>query len=259
MDDRLISAPTGEHFVQIPPDQAALVEAVGAFADHGLDRREAVILVGARANLEAIEAWIGRRRADLAASKQGRQLLLLDADETLDRFLVKDVPDWGRFQETIGAVIRDALQGPFKRVRIWGEMVDGLWRQDRVTAAIRLEELWNSLGRTHPFCLFCTYSIEPLSASHASQAMVRGILNTHSCVIPNENYNRLECAVETALEEVLGVSQSGMVRTLVRTQADLPRMPQAQALIFWLQEHMPLVAEKIVARGKALYAGAALP
>ena len=40
---------------------------------------------------------------------------------------------------------------------VFGEMVALLWADKKFQAALRLEQLWNELGRTHSFYLRCAY------------------------------------------------------------------------------------------------------
>ena len=52
------------------------------------------------------------------------------------------------------------LSGPEHRtIRVYGEMVDLLWKDGLEAAAIRLETLWNQLADTHDFNLLCGYSM----------------------------------------------------------------------------------------------------
>ena len=44
-------------------------------------------------------------------------------------------------------------------LRLYGGMVDVLWKQGREAEAIRVETLWNELANTHAFKLLCGYSI----------------------------------------------------------------------------------------------------
>ena len=243
---------TSEHVVQIHHDLQALIESVSVFALSGLNNGDTVMLAGCRSHPKSIEASLGSQRVNTLQAKERGRLIPLDAEEALSTFMVDGMPDWKRFEGTIGTAIRDS-RSEVSSVQVWGEMVNQLWEQDRVSAAIRLEEMWNELARTHPFSLFCTYLMEPLNSSGPSRAMLVGAARTHSRVVPAGDYGCIEAAVEMAMDEVLGPSQSGMVRTLVRTKADLPQLPNAQMLIFWLQANMPLLAEKVIDRGREIY------
>lgn len=44
--------------------------------------------------------------------------------------------------------------------RAFGEMVALLVTDHKPEAALHLEQLWNSLGKTHSFSLFCAYPVD---------------------------------------------------------------------------------------------------
>lgn len=44
-------------------------------------------------------------------------------------------------------------------IRVYGEMVDVLWREGNSDGAIRLEILWNQLASAYDFALLCGYAV----------------------------------------------------------------------------------------------------
>ena len=88
-------------------------------------------------------------------------LIVLDAQQTLDSSMVHGIPDPVRFDSTVGAMIAGVLECRKDRVliRVYGEMVDVLWKAGKSDAAIRLEMLWNKLAQRHGFALLCGYSM----------------------------------------------------------------------------------------------------
>ena len=69
-------------------------------------------------------------------------------------------PDPARFAEVVGGLIervRAASGSEARGVAAFGEMVALLWMEGKADAAIRIEELWNDLARTHAFSLRCAY------------------------------------------------------------------------------------------------------
>jgi len=61
----------------------------------------------------------------------------------------------------IGTTVREAWQNSNGAgLRVYGEMVGILWKARQFPAAIRLEQLWNKLRKSHDFDLFCAYSID---------------------------------------------------------------------------------------------------
>jgi hypothetical protein len=70
--------------------------------------------------------------------KEQAQLTLLDADETLPRFMLEGMPDGDVFKEIAAGVIERARAGGrYPKVRWWGEMVNVLWEQGNTPAATK--------------------------------------------------------------------------------------------------------------------------
>jgi len=94
---------------------------------------------------------------DVASAQASGGLVLLDANETLDAFMIDGRPDRDRFAASVGNLLISASDNGRRSVRAFGEMVALLWDDDQVTAAIELEDLWNGLAGHAPFSLFCAY------------------------------------------------------------------------------------------------------
>jgi len=111
-------------------------------------------------------------------------LTMLDAHEMLLRFMVGNELDAERFYSVLGAVIQSSRQGRSRaRVRVFGEMVDLLWRGGNRAAAILLEELWNELARLHSFTLLCAYSMGNFYMPGDGELFDK-VCSRHSHVIP---------------------------------------------------------------------------
>jgi anti-sigma regulatory factor (Ser/Thr protein kinase) len=123
----------------------ALVRSVGEFLRPAFDEGTAIV-VAREGHASAVTAAVGSLIAP-------ERLVVLDAQETLDAFLVDDMPVATRFHR----VMRPLLAGAAGPVRIFGEMVAVLWEQGNVLAAVELEKLWNGLAIEHPFALLCGY------------------------------------------------------------------------------------------------------
>jgi anti-sigma regulatory factor (Ser/Thr protein kinase) len=106
---------------------------------------------------------------------------VLDADETLQQFLIDGRPDARLFDDVVGGLVRAAAASG-RPVCAYGEMVALLWDDGRVNAALELEALWNDLGLRVPFSLFCSY---PSSAvARADQAeLLSQVCCSHTAVI----------------------------------------------------------------------------
>jgi glycine cleavage system regulatory protein len=65
------------------------------------------------------------------------------------------------------------------RVSLCGECASILWAEGKADAAIRLEELWNTMARTHDLEILCGYSLESVRCDEDSYTF-RRICEEHS-------------------------------------------------------------------------------
>lgn len=149
-----------DHAVQFYGSELSLFTTVSAFLAEGLVAGEPAILIATAAHRKGILEHLSARLIDCEAARRNGDLVLLDAAETLDLFLVAGVPDPGLFERHIGVVIEQALRGQKRpTVRAYGEMVDALWKDGKAEAAVALEILWNKLATKYGFALLCGYAM----------------------------------------------------------------------------------------------------
>ena len=108
-----------------------------------------------------------------AVSRQ--QLVILDAEETLSKFMVGGMPDAALFKTAVGDLIdRLSRADGTTRFRAYGEMVDCLWKGGNHLGALALEDLWNDLQGSNSFSLLCGLRDGPLSqAGRGSSTRLR--------------------------------------------------------------------------------------
>src|SRR6185436_10259989 len=153
----ILRAPAdGEHMVQVYQDRDFLAAAVAEYIGTGLAKGEAAIIIARPMHAQAFKAALRAAGHNVDAALESGQLIMPDAQATLDRFMRDGMPQWTPFHEVVGGTIAETRLH-FPVVRAYGEMVDILWQQDRRDAAIRLEEYWNDLARLQTFSLFCAY------------------------------------------------------------------------------------------------------
>ena len=182
-NDRLAEPLAREHIVQIYRDDRAVVEAVSLFAGHGLGKGEGVILVATVGHLEAVEARLGASGFDLGDLEAWGQLTTFDAARLLSHFFVGGHIDAARFRTTVDDVLTRAHRGGrFPRLRVYGEMVNLLWRANPA-ATRQIEELWNEAIERHEVSLLCGYRME---AGETSAHFPRDLRTLHSHFIPVE-------------------------------------------------------------------------
>jgi len=165
-----------QHSVQFYDSDSYLVDSVRRF----IAPSDVAIVIATPEHRSLIENDLKRKPA---------RYIALDAEETLEKFMVDGSPDPDLFQETVGSLVRDATKGN-RRVHAFGEMVAILWQKGNPMAAVRLEELWNGLLEQYTFHLFCAYPMRLFAGEVHSEGFVR-VCNTHGSVTPTESYASL--------------------------------------------------------------------
>ena len=145
----------GRHIVQFYSRDEELSERVADYLLGAIDGEGVAVFIGTAAHRGAVEARLAAAGVDLTAAAGNGGYLALDAGQTVRQLIGADGPDQACFDRVIGGLIGRAVRrGP---VRAYGEMVAVLWDAGLISAAISVEEMWNELGRRHPFSLFCGY------------------------------------------------------------------------------------------------------
>jgi DcmR-like sensory protein len=255
-DWRDLLANPGErnHSVQLYSDLGFLTNTVGHYAGAGLARGEAVVFVATPEHRQAFVQRLSASGFDVERCRERGQLTLLDAAETLGRFMVNGSPDARLFMPVVGGILdRSRAGGRYPRVRAYGEMVNLLWEKGELPGALRLEELWNQLGATQAFSLHCAYAMDNFDRGTHCGAL-HGVHHAHTHLIPVEDYPRLDEAVNHALADVLGPAAAIVLKSvLVARQRSGSRMPPAQAAILGLSELLPTAADAVLLRARRYY------
>ena len=190
-----------EHFVQFYESDTFLVESVSKFIGTGLIMGDVVIVLATKQHREGFDERLGEDGLVVAVAYERGQYISMDAAATLPEIMVEGMPGARRFSEVIGSLIARAEQEG-RSVRIYGELVALLWADGNRAGAIRLEDLWNELARTHSFSLFCGYPMQGFDREAYETEFAR-ICMQHSRVIPTESYAELsnldECLRAIAL------------------------------------------------------------
>jgi hypothetical protein len=176
-----------DHRVEFYTDDTALVRSVVDFLHPALPDGRAIAAADAD-HRDAVVAGLAETGTDVPAALASGRLVLLDATESLERFMADEVPEPAGFFDLMGDVLAGSHRGP---VRVYGEMVAVLWEAGSVSAAMRLEELWNELGATHDFALLCGYPAA-LFAHPGASADFAVLCDHHSAVtVPGQDLARL--------------------------------------------------------------------
>lgn len=178
----------GHHAVQFFENDSYLAEIVSRHIAEGLRQGEAVVIIATAAHIDAFQNEL-EADLDLSGPILSEQLVFLDAEETLARFMVDGMPDWELFLQAIGSLL-ERMASKHSRIRAYGEMVDLLRAEGNLDGMIRLEELWNDLARIYSFSLLCGYGIRGF-AQESDLAAFERVCGRHTHVLPAETYSAI--------------------------------------------------------------------
>jgi hypothetical protein len=148
------------HAVRFYESVRSLAQIVAEFLGGGLVQHDPAIVIATAAQRAAIVRELVARGFDVVHLQRSGDLLMLDAQETLDEFMTDGTADHAKFKEVMCRVMQNACRGRANcTVRIYGQMVDVLWKDGQRDAAIRLEMLWNQLAMPEAFSLMCGYAM----------------------------------------------------------------------------------------------------
>jgi len=152
----------GRDVVQFYGRDEELAERVTDYLLGALDDGGVAVVIATPEHRREFETRLGQAGVDLAGARDDGSYVALDAGQMLSELMVADKLDSAAFDRVTGAVIRRAGAGG-RPVRAFGEMVALLWDDGLVSAAVRLEAMWEELGGKHPFSLFCGYRTEAVT------------------------------------------------------------------------------------------------
>ena len=242
------------HIVQLYRDPAILRDSVGRYLSDGFLSGDAAVVIATRDHWNDFRRELEARDLDPSRMQQEGRLAVLDARTTLDAFMRRGMPDEMLFHGAVGPVLSALTATGAPNIRAYGEMVSLLWSDRNFEAAVRLEELWNELSRRSSFTLLCAYEGDPLAPEfHGLPA--ESVFLQHSHVVPTEDAERLNRAVNQAMDEVLGKAEADALRPLIAaTQRRAATLSSAQATLIWLQSNLPRHVKAVLAAARRLSA-----
>jgi len=180
------------HVVQFYGEDGLLLDELSRFIGTALGAGDAAIVIATREHRDGLALRLKAWGLDTNQSVQGRYVAL-DAADTLKKFMLDGWPNAALFAEVLGGVlagVRAPSFGEHGHVAAFGEMVALLWAEGKPEAAIRLEQLWNDLAKTHSFSLRCAYPMSSFYREEHGELLLK-ICAEHSNVIPHESYTTL--------------------------------------------------------------------
>jgi hypothetical protein len=171
------------HAVRFYEGEKSLAQMTAKFLVEGLADHHPAIVVATSSMRAALINELTAHSFDVVELQRSGELLLLDAKDALATFMIDGKPHALKFNDTMCEVIDRACHGRSNcNVRIFGQMVDVLWREGQHEAAIQLEMLWNQLARNQAFSLLCGYAM----GNFYKDSSIEEICSEHSHVVADD-------------------------------------------------------------------------
>jgi len=174
------------HSVQFYSDDHLLVDELTRLVRTALVSGDAAIVIATQAHREALDRELKASDLDTTRALAEGRFASVDAADTLSRVMLNQMPDPERFSQIVGGLIaraRAAVKSEQSGIVIFGEMVAQLWAEEKQQAAVRLEELWNTLATKYSFSLRCAYPMNGFYKREHTESFGK-ICAEHSAVLP---------------------------------------------------------------------------
>jgi hypothetical protein len=137
--------PPSEHILQIYESDGVFFDTLEGFVVGGLHKGESAIVIATPAHLRSLDARLQSAGLAVSELRARDQYGPLDAEKTLEMFMVNGWPDEARFVRLIKGLVACARRDA-RKVRAFGEMVAILWARGEHEATMRLDAARESLA-----------------------------------------------------------------------------------------------------------------
>jgi len=104
----------------------------------------------------------------------------------------------------------------------------------------------------HAASLLCAYRIDPFHR-HAHRGGLHRVVCCHSHLVPVDDYERLDRAVERALDETFGSDAEELCSLLTARYPSVTSMPAAEETLFAVRCLSPSIGDALLDRGREHY------
>ena len=172
------------HDVLFYSDDTVLLDSVTRFIAAALRAGNAAIVLATKSHRDSLFQRLKAGGVDTDGALQQGTYISLDAADVLSTVMVNDLPNPARFFGGLGGFIEAAAKAAKSeqpRVVAFGEAVDLLKAQGKPDAAIRLEQLWNDVGKTFGLDILCGYDLNNFHGDE-DEHVFQSICAEHSAV-----------------------------------------------------------------------------
>ena len=249
MSSTLFEAQPGRHIAQFHHHPETLAQSAFEFLEGGLRRGNSVVVIATPANTERLQARLTQAQFHIHALERSGQIRFLDAAQLLAELMVDGAPDRAKFLTAVRTILdRARIYG--RGTRVYGELAGMLWQDGKPQAAVQIEDLWNEVGRTLPFALYCGYVMNT-QCEESYSGPIEELARTHNEIVASADDERFAAALDHAGKELLGISLSEML--VNAKQNGERRFPTGQRTMLWMKRNLPLSTAQIAERARRYY------
>ncbi|HET7363110.1 MAG TPA: MEDS domain-containing protein [Burkholderiales bacterium] len=238
-----------QHVLQLYQEEDCLLDALADYVAAGLRVEEGVLVFGTTPRWELLLDRLQKSGVEARAHAARGQLKFYGVHVLLSNCACSTGLDRYR----LGRVLASALEVArmrYERVRVFSELTDARWRDGDRAGVVAIERAWKPLLSVHDFSLLCACPIDSLEGD-TYDGTLQALCSTHTHVSPTRDEVGFEGAVTGAVAEVLDSQLVRMLEALSAAHRPNAHMPPGQAMLFWLTDHMPRTAEKVMRRARA--------
>jgi DNA-binding NarL/FixJ family response regulator len=182
--DTSVEKAAHRHEVQFYSNDALLLDTFARFIAVALKSGRAAIVVITESHRDGLASRLKVQGIDVDAITRQGTYIQLDVNKTLSTFMVNDMPDSTRFFPFVGSLIEAAAKAARQQhhgVVVCGEGTSVLWAQGKADAAIRVEQLWDEVGKTFGMDILCGYASSSFHGEE-DEHVFQSICAEHSAV-----------------------------------------------------------------------------
>lgn len=173
------------HELQVYSSDDSFLDGLADFAVGGLTAGNAVVVVATETHRQGLFQKLETHGFNLEALIKSGTYVSVDAQKTLESFLVDDQPDPVRFWKVVSNLLETASQAPNgakRHVCACGEMAPVLWTAGKPNAALRVERVWEEACRKYGIKTLCGY-LSGVLQTEKDHSTFQAICAVHSTVV----------------------------------------------------------------------------
>ena len=171
------------HEIQFYSNHSILLDSFARFMNTALKSGGSTILVVNETYRNNILQMLKARAFNIYDFIVRRRSMHLDPVDLAAEVMVSGIPDPNRFSKVVGDLIYAAVgtaQAPHPHVSVCVDLTGHLIAKHDLQSAVRFEELWDRLAKTHSINILCAYPFA--SFREEDESFFRAICSKHSAV-----------------------------------------------------------------------------